>query len=71
MLADNQRPAGAALAAEDLSVVLGWHADVTAEALAAAVGGLVDDAARRSELAARGRALIDGRGALRVLEAMR
>jgi UDP-2,4-diacetamido-2,4,6-trideoxy-beta-L-altropyranose hydrolase len=70
VLADNQRPAGAALAAENLSVVLGWHADVTAGALAAAVGGLVDDAARRAELGARGRALIDGRGALRVLEAM-
>lgn len=70
VLADNQRPAGAALQAEGLTVALGWHAELHPHAVAEAVGALAGDARRRAELAARGRALIDGRGALRVLEAM-
>lgn len=70
VLADNQRPAGAALGEHELAVSLGWHADLSQEDLAAAVSGLVRDPARRAVLAARGRAAIDGRGGLRVLEAM-
>jgi UDP-2,4-diacetamido-2,4,6-trideoxy-beta-L-altropyranose hydrolase len=70
VLADNQRPAGEALGREELAVSLGWHADLTAADLAQAVGGLLRDAARRADMARRGRALIDGRGALRVLAAM-
>jgi UDP-2,4-diacetamido-2,4,6-trideoxy-beta-L-altropyranose hydrolase len=70
VLADNQRPAGAALAAAGLASVLGWHADVGEDAIAAAVTELAGDHARRAELVARGRALIDGRGPERVLAAM-
>ena len=70
VIADNQRPAGDALRAEDLAVVLGWHAALTPEAIAGAVGALAGDVSRRAELSARGRALIDGQGARRVLEAM-
>lgn len=70
VLADNQRPAGAALAAADLAVVLGWHADVTEAMIAGAVRLLAQDRAHRAALSARGRALLDGRGARRVLDAM-
>jgi spore coat polysaccharide biosynthesis predicted glycosyltransferase SpsG len=70
VLADNQRPAGAALAELGVAVGLGWHAGVAEPAVAHAVAGLIDDRARRAEMAARGRALIDGRGAERVLAAM-
>ncbi len=70
VIADNQRPAGDALKADGLAVVLGWHADLTPQAIAEAVSALAGDASRRAELAARGRALIDGQGARRVLEAM-
>jgi len=69
-LADNQRPAAAALAADGLAVVLGWHADVTEAAIARELGDLLQDRARRARLAERGRELVDGRGARRVLEAM-
>jgi len=70
-IADNQRPAAAALAEQGVAVGLGWHADLTEATVAAAVTRLVDDAAARAALADRGRALVDGRGAQRVLEAMR
>jgi UDP-2,4-diacetamido-2,4,6-trideoxy-beta-L-altropyranose hydrolase len=70
VLAENQRPAAAALAAQGLSAALGWHADLTPESVVPVVGALIDDRSRRADLATRGRALIDGRGALRVLEAM-
>jgi UDP-2,4-diacetamido-2,4,6-trideoxy-beta-L-altropyranose hydrolase len=70
VLADNQRPAAAALAREGVTVALGWHAGLTPRGVAAAVAPLLEDGARRAALAARGRALIDGRGALRVLAAM-
>lgn len=71
VLADNQRPAGHALGERGLAVSLGWHADLTAADLSEAIAGLLGDAGRRAELARRGRGLIDGRGALRVLAAMR
>ncbi len=70
VLADNQRPAAAALAREGLGVPLGWHEDLTAAAIADAVGALADDARRRAELSARSAELVDGRGAERVLAAM-
>ncbi len=70
VLADNQRPAGEALVRAGVAVSLGWHADVTEDVVAAAVAALAGDAARRARLAQRGRELVDGRGALRVLAAM-
>lgn len=69
-IADNQRPAAAALAERGVAVGLGWHADLTEAAVARTMTRLIDDAATRAELAARGRALIDGRGPARVLDAM-
>ena len=70
VLADNQRPVAQGLAAEGLAVSLGWHADLTPESIAGAVGALAGDAGRRGEMSRRGRELIDGRGACRVLAEM-
>jgi UDP-2,4-diacetamido-2,4,6-trideoxy-beta-L-altropyranose hydrolase len=70
VLAENQRPAGRELGEHGVAVDAGWHADVTADRLAATIDALARDPARRTELSRRGRELIDGRGALRVLAAM-
>jgi spore coat polysaccharide biosynthesis predicted glycosyltransferase SpsG len=70
VLAENQRPAGLALAEHGLAVGLGWHGDLTDAAIAAAVDALAGDRVRRAELARRGAELVDGQGALRLLAAM-
>jgi UDP-2,4-diacetamido-2,4,6-trideoxy-beta-L-altropyranose hydrolase len=70
VLADNQLPGAEALARDGIVVNLGWQADVTAESIGAAVAALADDAERRAEMSRRGRELVDGRGAERVLAAM-
>jgi len=67
-LADNQRPVARALAEHGIAVPAGWHADLDAAALARAIDGLT--AERRAEMSRRGRAAVDGQGAVRVLEAM-
>ena len=67
-LADNQRPVARALAERGIAVPAGWHADLDAAALARAIDGLT--AERRAEMSRRGRAAVDGQGAVRVLEAM-
>lgn len=67
-LADNQRPVARALEQHGIAVRAGWHADLDGAALAAAIDGLT--AGRRAEMSRRGRATVDGQGAVRVLEAM-
>jgi UDP-2,4-diacetamido-2,4,6-trideoxy-beta-L-altropyranose hydrolase len=67
-LADNQRPVAHALAEHGIAVRAGRPADLDPAALAAAIDGLT--AERRAEMTRRGRAAIDGQGAVRVLEAM-
>lgn len=69
-VADNQRPVLEGVANNAAGVVLGWHEDLDAAGIAESVAALVADEARRRELAARGRALVDGRGALRVIDAL-
>jgi UDP-2,4-diacetamido-2,4,6-trideoxy-beta-L-altropyranose hydrolase len=70
VLADNQQPIERGLEACGLAVGLGRHADLRPERIVAAVRDLARDAGRRAELSRRGRELVDGRGALRVLAAM-
>jgi UDP-2,4-diacetamido-2,4,6-trideoxy-beta-L-altropyranose hydrolase len=70
VLADNQRPAGRALGELGVAVDAGWYGDLSAVRLAAIVRDLVPDRERRGALARRGRELVDGRGAVRVLAAM-
>lgn len=70
-IADNQRPGAHALGRDGVIVDLGWHADVSRAAIADAVAALAEDPGWRAELSRRGRGLVDGRGAERVLAAMR
>ncbi len=70
-LADNQAPGAAAMQRDGLAVNLGPHERLAAGAIATAVGTLADDAERRQELSRRSRELVDGRGTVRVLSAMR
>lgn len=69
-LADNQRPIAAALEAAGVAVNLGWHDSISSAQIAASLSALADDFSRRSAMSAKARALVDGRGAERVVAAM-
>jgi UDP-2,4-diacetamido-2,4,6-trideoxy-beta-L-altropyranose hydrolase len=71
VLAGNQKAIAERLAAEGIGRNLGWHEDLTAQAVSNTVGTLLADQAARVEMAAKGRALVDGAGASRVVAAMR
>jgi spore coat polysaccharide biosynthesis protein SpsF len=60
----------AALVTAGMGLSLGLAQDVTDEAVAAAVTTLLGDPARRRDMRARGLALVDGGGALRVARAL-
>ncbi len=68
VLADNQRPVAASLHAAGVATNLGWHVDLTAESIADAVTQLMKGTTQREEMAQRGRRLVDGEGAARVLK---
>lgn len=70
-LAENQRPACEALAAEHLIVYLGHTETVTVERLCPILSALLDDPEQRQRLAMAGTALVDGQGVQRVIEALR
>ena len=70
VLADNQRGIAEALNRENAAIHLGERKDWTAH-IAPAVTALLANPARREALAWRGRGLVDGRGADRVLERLR
>jgi UDP-2,4-diacetamido-2,4,6-trideoxy-beta-L-altropyranose hydrolase len=70
VLADNQRAVARSCHDAGLARNLGWHADVSAEAIAAALASLMHDAGARGRMSAAGRELVDGQGARRVRDAM-
>ena len=70
VLAENQRSIAAALDGRGAAVSLGAHDRLTPAAVAAAVGGLLDADGTRQRMSARSRALVDGQGAGRVVEAL-
>jgi spore coat polysaccharide biosynthesis predicted glycosyltransferase SpsG/RimJ/RimL family protein N-acetyltransferase len=70
-VADNQVPVAAAAAAAGAAVDAGWYADLTPAALAATVADLTADPRRRVTMAAAASALVDGRGARRVVARLR
>jgi UDP-2,4-diacetamido-2,4,6-trideoxy-beta-L-altropyranose hydrolase len=71
VVADNQRRLASGLDAAGVVRSLGWFEAVTDSGIAAAIEALRRDGAARAEMSRRGRALVDGRGADRVVEAMR
>jgi UDP-2,4-diacetamido-2,4,6-trideoxy-beta-L-altropyranose hydrolase len=70
VVAENQRQIGAELGRVGAAVNLGWHRQASSERIAAAVNELASSALQREQMKARGKALVDGRGAQRVVEAM-
>ncbi|MCO4763248.1 MAG: hypothetical protein KC502_17145 [Myxococcales bacterium] len=69
-LADNQRVVAAGLSDSGAGRVPGWHADISADDLAAAAAELLADASALTEMRRSGARLIDGRGVFRVVDAM-
>jgi spore coat polysaccharide biosynthesis predicted glycosyltransferase SpsG/RimJ/RimL family protein N-acetyltransferase len=65
-VAHNQRPQIDAMVAAGAIRFVGDHAEVTTERIAQAVMGLAADEPARRALAATGRKLVDGRGAIRL-----
>jgi spore coat polysaccharide biosynthesis predicted glycosyltransferase SpsG/RimJ/RimL family protein N-acetyltransferase len=65
-VAPNQRPQIDAMTAAGAIRFLGDHAEVTPKTIARAITGLIADERARRTLAATGRKLVDGRGALRL-----
>jgi len=70
VLADNQLGIARELDAGGVSRFLGWARDLDVEALSLGVARLLDDREAREEMSSRGRALVDGAGAGRVVEAL-
>jgi spore coat polysaccharide biosynthesis predicted glycosyltransferase SpsG len=70
VMADNQRPGARALHRHGAAISLGWHARLSIAMLRRRIGQLCADPRARSALARRGRRLVDGKGAARVLAAM-
>ena len=69
-LAENQQGCAEYLHSHGIAISLGWHHLVQPSETAAALSALADDPGKRREMSSRGRALIDGRGADRVVNAM-
>ena len=70
VVADNQLGIAEALHSANVSLNLGRHTTLSPEKISAAVSALIDDAARRSDMSARGRQLVDGHGARRIAAAL-
>jgi UDP-2,4-diacetamido-2,4,6-trideoxy-beta-L-altropyranose hydrolase len=68
VLADNQRPVAAASESHGVGRNLGEQAALTSNAIAGALGELLDDAEVRGRMAARGPELVDGKGGRRVVQ---
>lgn len=69
-LAENQRPVAERLDAAGVARTLGWHAEVTPRSIREALASLLADRDARAEMSQRGRALVDGEGASRVVAEM-
>lgn len=71
-IADNQLAICQMMRERGVMDYVGWHQDVSVQALAAAVASLSEAgaAARRARFMEQGRAMVDGRGALRVAREM-
>jgi UDP-2,4-diacetamido-2,4,6-trideoxy-beta-L-altropyranose hydrolase len=71
VLADNQRPNATSLDELGVAGNLGWHGELSEDKVRAAVMHILDDPALRASMSQKGTALVDGRGASRVVTEMR
>ncbi|HVO47225.1 MAG TPA: UDP-2,4-diacetamido-2,4,6-trideoxy-beta-L-altropyranose hydrolase [Steroidobacteraceae bacterium] len=70
VLAENQRGIAEGMAAEGAAVNLGWHHLLSASDLATMIAEWLSDEPRLRRMSARGRELVDGMGAMRVVDAL-
>lgn len=70
VIAENQRTIAEELGAAGVVLNLGWHAEVSADRIGSTVDGLLYSSFRRLRMSQRGRALVDGKGAERVVAAL-
>ena len=66
VLAEHQRAIAASLVRAGMAVDAGWHRQLSEDALAGAVDGLLSTPQVRRQMSSRARALVDGQGARRV-----
>lgn len=66
-LSDNQKAVAAALERVGAVKDLGWHVDLTPDRIVQALVGLLQDPQERRQMTQRGRRLVDGKGAERVV----
>lgn len=69
-VADNQRPVIAGIERRGAGLSLGWHGDLDLADAAGRIAALLASPERRAALAQKGRALVDGRGVHRVIDAL-
>lgn len=69
-LAENQHGCAQYLDSHGIAIGLGWQHRVQTSETAAALSALAEDPEKRKQMSSRGRRLIDGGGALRVVKAM-
>jgi spore coat polysaccharide biosynthesis predicted glycosyltransferase SpsG len=70
ILAENQSPIAEHLHRRGVVHNLGWYSGLTPTTIAHTLEALLPDAARRGEMARRGRELVDGEGGRRVARTM-
>ncbi len=70
IVADNQKMIAAELDAAGISINLGWHNEVSLKDMAALLNGILHSPDQRAQMSAKGKAIVDGRGVHRVIEAM-
>lgn len=66
ILADNQQAIAHSLGELEIAINLGWHADVTVEKMAEAIGQLLASTEARKTMSQRAQNLVDGEGSFRV-----
>ena len=71
VLAENQGPGATFLNRLGLARNLGWHCELSADKVRAAIMHIIDDPTLRASMSRKGLELIDGRGASRVVTEMR
>ncbi|MFN9649042.1 MAG: UDP-2,4-diacetamido-2,4,6-trideoxy-beta-L-altropyranose hydrolase [Pseudanabaena sp.] len=66
-IADNQKAIAAELDRQGAIINLGWHQDVTIEQIGLVLRDLIGDRPKRETMSKKGRELVDGNGAKRVI----
>ena len=69
-VADNQRAVAKGMASRGAGINLGWHASLTADEITQKILSILDNDDAKDSLKSNGRALIDGKGVWRAIDAL-